>query len=49
MKSISPQVMCEEIWLSYFNKYLFVHGVIDEKEKRMMDRKIEKHIASKKK
>lgn len=47
MKSVTAEVMCQEIWLSYFNKYLFEHGVIDEKEKRMMDRKIEKYVSNK--
>ncbi len=49
MKNTAETVVCEEIWLNYFNKYLFECGLIDENEKRMMDRKIEKHIAAKKK
>ena len=30
----------EEIWLNYFNRYLFEHGTISEKEYKRMTEKI---------
>ena len=30
--------MAEDIWLNYFNRYLFEHGTISEKEYKRMKR-----------
>ena len=32
--------MAEDIWLNYFNRYLFEHGTISEKEYKKMTEKI---------
>lgn len=32
--------MAEDIWLNYFNRYLFEHGTISEKEYKRMTEKI---------
>ena len=32
--------VAEDIWLNYFNQYLFEHGTISEKEYKMMIEKI---------
>ena len=32
--------MAEDIWLNYFNRYLFEHGTISEKEYKKMVEKI---------
>ena len=32
--------MAEDIWLNYFNRYLFEHGTISEKEYKKMTDKI---------
>ncbi len=34
----------EEIWLNYFNRYLFEHGTISEKEYNMMTQKISEYM-----
>lgn len=37
----------EEVWLNYFNKYLFESGVISEKEYKKMTEKIAARKSSK--
>ena len=32
--------MAEDIWLNYFNRYLYEHGTISEKEYKRMTEKI---------
>ena len=32
--------MAEDLWLNYFNRYLFEHGTISEKEYKKMTEKI---------
>ncbi len=32
--------MAEDIWLNYFNRYLYEHGTISEKEYKKMTEKI---------
>jgi len=32
--------MAEDLWLNYFNRYLFEHGTISEKEYKLMTEKI---------
>lgn len=32
--------LSEDIWLNYFNRYLFEHGTISEKEYKKMTEKI---------
>lgn len=32
--------VAEDIWLNYFNRYLFEHGTISEKEYKKMTEKI---------
>ena len=34
--------MAEDIWLNYFNRYLFEHGTISEKEYKRMTEKATK-------
>lgn len=36
------KLLAEDIWLNYFNRYLFEHGTISEKEYKMMTEKIAK-------
>ncbi len=36
---------CEDIWLHYFNKYLYEHGTISEKEYHRMTGKISQRNA----
>lgn len=43
------QIVTEEIWLNYFNNYLFKKGVITERMYRKMFVRILQHIAQKKK
>jgi len=31
--------MAEDLWLNYFNRYLFEHGTISEKEYKLMTEK----------
>lgn len=35
--------MAESLWLNYFNRYLFEHGTISEKEYKKMTDKIAQH------
>ncbi len=35
----------EEIWLNYFNRYLFEQGTISEKEYNMMTQKISEYMS----
>ena len=39
--------MAETIWLNYFNRYLFEHGTISEKEYKKMTEKIATRTAKK--
>ena len=39
--------LAEELWLEYFNRYLFEHSHITEKEYRLMVEKIAQHCARK--
>lgn len=34
------KILAEDIWLNYFNRYLFEHGTISEKEYKKMTEKI---------
>ena len=34
------RLMAEDLWLNYFNRYLFEHGTINEKEYKKMTEKI---------
>ncbi|MBQ3080862.1 MAG: hypothetical protein IJC49_00235 [Clostridia bacterium] len=36
----SEKRLSEDIWLNYFNRYLFEHGTISEKEYKKMTEKI---------
>ena len=39
--------VAEDIWLNYFNKYLYEHGTISDKEYKKMIEKIAKRKAVK--
>lgn len=39
-KEESEKRFAEETWLNYFNRYLFEHGTISEKEYKKMTEKI---------
>ena len=39
-KEESEKRFAEEAWLNYFNRYLFEHGTISEKEYKKMTEKI---------
>ena len=42
------RLLAESIWLHYFNRYLFEHGVISEKEFGCMSEKIAEREAKSK-
>ena len=39
------KIVAEDIWLNYFNRYLFEHGEITEKEYKRMTEKIAERTA----
>ncbi len=52
MKTIDNEKLlknkAEEIWLNYFNRYLFTHGTISHREYLLMTEKIIKFCARRK-
>ena len=40
MKVANKEVLVENLWLNYFNNYLFKHGTITEREYKRMTEKI---------
>ena len=45
MNSNERQLTAEQIWLHYFNRYLFEHGLITEAEKNRMALRIDNRKA----
>lgn len=43
------KLLAEEIWLDYFNRYLYEHKTISYKEYLRMNEKIAEHIDAKRK
>ena len=41
-KMPSAESLARQIWLNYYNNYLYEHHLITEEEKRKMQRKIER-------
>lgn len=42
---INEARVVEDIWLNYFNRYLFAHGTISEKEYKRMTERIATRVA----